>query len=86
MIDINTKAGRTAEKWEEARRNLSTRTPRTKTEQPDWKPKDNFSVKKEFKPRKRFKNKKFVDRQLGGSVKPFASQIEGIPQAEMDRQ
>jgi hypothetical protein len=85
MMDIITNAGRTAEKWEEARKNLSTRTPKVKSEKPDWSPKDNFRVQKNFKPRKEFKNTKFVDRQSGDAVQTFSSQIEGIAQAEMDR-
>jgi hypothetical protein len=84
MIDIITKAGRPAAKWEEGRKNLSIRTLKVK-EKPDWKPKDNFRVKKDYKPRKEFKGKRFVDRKSGNSVKTFASQTEGIPQAEMDR-
>jgi hypothetical protein len=33
MIDTIMKAGRTAEKWDEAKRNLKTRTPKTKQDQ-----------------------------------------------------
>jgi hypothetical protein len=84
MIDIITKVGRTAEKWEEAKKNLSTRTPRAK-EKPDWKPKDNCRVKKDYKPRKEFKDKTFMDRKSGESLKTFASQTEEIQQSEMDR-
>jgi chromatin segregation and condensation protein Rec8/ScpA/Scc1 (kleisin family) len=84
MIDIITKGGRTAEKWEEARNNLSTRTPRAK-EKPEWKPKDTVRVKKDFKPRKEFKQRKFVDRKGGEFVTTFATQTEGIPQGELDR-
>jgi len=54
MIDIITKAGRTAEKWKEARKNLSTRTPKVQ-EKPEWKPKDKFQVQKDFKPQNEFK-------------------------------
>jgi len=82
MIDIITNAGRTAEKWEEARKNLSTRTPRVR-EKPEWKPKDKFRVQKDCKPRK--EGKKFVDRHIGGSVKTFATQTEGIQQDELNR-
>ena len=85
MIEIIVKAGRTAEKWEQAKKNLNTRAPRKRTEKPDWKPKDKSKIRKNFKPRRDFNNKKFVDRQSGGSVKTFSSQTEGIPQAEMDR-
>jgi hypothetical protein len=84
MIDIITKAGRTAEKWEEARKNLGVRTPRERDRKPE-KPKDKFRVKKDFKPQKEWKNKKFVDRNSGGTVKTFAMQTEGVPQAELDR-
>jgi hypothetical protein len=84
MIDIITKAGRTAEKWEEVKKNLNTRTPKSK-EKPNWKPREKFRVKKDFKPRKEFKDRKFVDRQSGGSVKTFAAQTNGVPQAELDR-
>jgi hypothetical protein len=84
LIDIITKTGRTAEKLEEAKKNLSTRTPRT-WDKPEWKPKDKFRVNKGFKPRKEFKQRKFVNRQGGDSGKTFATQTEGIPQGEMDR-
>lgn len=84
MIDIITKAGRTAKKWEEARKNLSTRTLRTE-KKTDSKPKEKFWIRKDFKPRKEFKERKFVDRQIGGSVKTFETQTEGIAQGELDR-
>ena len=88
MIQIITKAGRTAEKWEEARKNLGVRTPRTKEDrtrqdQPR-KPRDNIRVKKDYKPKKEFTNKKFVDRN-GGEVKTFPTQTQGVPQDELDR-
>jgi len=83
MIEIITEAGRTGEKWEAARKNLGVRTPKTKEDR-QRKPKDNFWVKKDYKPRKEFKDKKFVDRN-GGNVKTFATQTEGVPQDELDR-
>jgi len=84
MIDIITKTGRTAEKWEEARKNLSTRTPKTK-EKPEWKRKVKFSEQNDLKPRKEFKERTFVDRQGGCLVNPFAMQTEGIPQCQLGR-
>jgi len=84
MIDIITKAGRTAERWEEAKKNLSSRTPKTR-EKPEWKPNDKFRVKKNHTSRKEFKGRKFVDRQIGGSVKTFATQTDGISQDELNR-
>jgi len=83
MINIIRKAGRTAEKSEEARKNISTRTPRAK-EKAKCQPKDKFRVKMDFKPRSEFKESKFVNRQNGGSVKTFSTQTEGIPQGELD--
>jgi len=83
MIEIITKAGRTGEKWEEARKNLGLRTTKIKEDR-QKKPKDNFRVKKEYKPRKKFKDRKFVDKK-GGEIKTFATQTQGIPQDELDR-
>lgn len=84
MIDIVTKAGRTAEKWEEARKNLGTRTPKPRAE-PEWKPKDNIRVKKDFNLRKELKERKFVDRQVGGSMTTFDTQTGGVPLTVFDR-
>jgi len=64
MIDIIVKAGQTVEKWKEARKNFNTRTHRIE-EKSDWKPNDQFRMKKNIKPRKDFKERKFVDRQQG---------------------
>jgi len=89
MIEIISKAGRTAGKWEEAKRNLSVKTPggkgdrkprsRDKLErkQRKWeKPKDKFRVTKE---------RKFVNRNDNSEVKTFASQTEGISQDKLNR-
>jgi len=88
MIEIITKDGRTTEQWEEARRNLGIRTSKTREDRQNT-PKDNFRVKKDYKPWKEFKdenfqNKIFVDRN-GGDVETFATQMEGVPQHELDR-
>jgi hypothetical protein len=84
MINSITKAARTAEKWEEGIKNFCTRIPRTK-EKPEWKPKDKFQVKKDFKPQKEFIERKLVHRQNGGTVKTFATETQGISQDELNR-
>jgi len=84
MINTITKAGRTAEKWDEAKKNLKTKTPK-KTERRFEKPKDNFQVQKSYQRKDSFKNKKFVNRDDGSKVKTFATQIEGVPQEELNQ-
>ena len=83
MTEIITKAGRTAERWEEDRKNLAIRTPKTRKDRLR-KPKDNFRVKIEYKPRSEFKDKKIFNKK-GGEVKTFATQMQGILQDELDR-
>jgi len=83
MIDTITKAGRTAEKWDEVKKNLRTQTPKTK--EGGWeKSKDSFRVTKSSKDKGSFK-KKFVNREEKCAVKIFATQMEGIPQEELTR-
>jgi hypothetical protein len=50
IIDVITKAGRTAEKWEEAKQNLGTRIPRERTttaKEPFWKKEERYRVRKD---------------------------------------
>jgi len=84
MIDIVTKAGRTAEKWEEARKNLRSRTPKPR-EKPEWKPINKIRVKKDSNSRKELKERKFVDRKVGGSMTTCETETGGVRQAEFDR-
>lgn len=77
IVDIISKARRTAEKLEEATKNCGTKTPMTK-EQPEGRSRANFQVKKDCKEPSKFKEKMFVDWQGGGSVKTFATQSEGV--------
>jgi len=84
MIDTITTAGRTAEKWDEAKKNLKTKTPRT-IERRFEKPKDSYRVKKPSSQGDSFKKKKFVNRSDKSNVKTFATQIDGIPQEELNR-
>jgi len=87
MIEINSPTGRAAEKWEDAIKNLSTRTPRN-SEKTWEKPKDKFRVQRNFQQteRKRFKNKKFVNLQYKSQMKTVTMQVEGVPQGELTQQ
>jgi len=81
MIECISKAGRTTEKWEEANKHLSTRTPRT-SEKTLAQPMNNFRVQMNFKQkeRKQFKKNKFVNPEGKTRMKTFAMQIEGVHQ------
>jgi hypothetical protein len=82
MIDIITNAGKTAERWEEARDNLLIKSYETKDRSPKKDKKDKHRVSKKYdKPWKESKKGKF-DREGDSS---FKDKIEGIPGEELDR-
>jgi len=89
MIDIITNAGKTAERWEEARENLLIKSYDTKdrSHKKDKKDKNRVSKKydkpwKESKRNKFDKKGKFEERKEDSS---FKDKIEGIPNDELDR-
>jgi len=86
MIEIISKAGRTTEKWEEAKKNLSTRTPRT-SEKTWEKPQNIFRVQKNFKQKQRkpFEKNQFLNQERKTQIDTFTTQIERVPQKELTR-
>ena len=88
MIKIISKAERTTENWQEAKKNVSVRSPgyreekttrkweKQESKQRKWeKPKGKFQVNKE---------RKFVNTNNGSAVQMFASRTEGISQDELN--
>jgi len=74
-VEINSKAGRSAEKWEEAEKNVGTNILRTVYKSD--KPKDKFQVKKTFQKREgHFTERIFLNRRDNSNVKTFATQTE----------
>jgi len=88
MIDIITNAGKTAEKWEEAKENLLIKSYDSRKERKSKRSKDHKVSKKYEKPwkedkkRKNEKSKKDWKRKDTSS---FKERIEGIPDKELDR-
>ena len=87
MMDIITNAGKTAERWEEARDNLLIKSYDTKDRSYKKDKKDKNRVSKKYdqpwKETKKFeKKRKFKDRKEDSS---FKEKIEGIPGDELDR-
>jgi hypothetical protein len=90
MIDIITNAGKTAERWEEARDNLLIKSYETKDRSHKKDTKDKNRVSKKYdKPWKESKtknfNKKGKFRKEGKEDSSFKDKIEGIPGDELDR-
>jgi len=89
MIDIITNAGKTAERWEEARDNLLIKSYETKDRSHKKDKKDKHRVSKKYdKPWKESKTKKFGKRGNFKEIKEkysFKDKIEGIPDDELDR-
>jgi len=84
MIEIISKSGRTAEKWEEAKKNLSMRTPRHF--EITWEnPKHKFRVQMNFQQKEMipFKEKKFFNQGDKSQTKSFTRQTERVPQHEL---
>jgi len=90
MIDIITNAGKTAERWEEARENLLIKSYDTKDRsyKKDKKKNKNQVLKKYDKPWKESKKRKFEKRGKFKEKKEnssFKDKIEGISNDELDR-
>jgi hypothetical protein len=90
MIDIITNAGKTAERWEEARDNLLIKSYDTKDRSHKKDKKEKHRVSKKYdKPWKESKPKKFEKRGKFKKDKKeessFKEKIEGIPGDELDR-
>jgi hypothetical protein len=95
IISIITNAGRTAEKWDEARKNLGLKksindTRKEVSKKPRFERQDSFSKPKTFK--NRFQNRGITQNQSGNkfktrnkSNKTYAEQTEGIDKSELDR-
>jgi len=87
MIDIITNAGKTAERWEEARENLLIKSYETKDRSHKKERKDKNRVSKKYdkpwKESKKFDKKKFKKHKKEDSS--FKEKIEGIPGEELDR-
>jgi hypothetical protein len=90
IIGIITNAGRTAEKWDEAKKNLGLRRSVTETKkQPFGKPRfekkeTRFDKPKTFKRRFEGRKNQFKDSK-NKSKKTYAEQTEGINKSELDR-
>jgi hypothetical protein len=89
MIDIITNAGKTAERWEEARDNLLIKSYDSKDRS---KSKDKNRISKKYdKPWKERKDRKFKkknfrkEKREGKDDSSFKDKIEGIPGKELDR-
>jgi len=90
MIDIITNAGKTAERWEEARDNLLIKSYDTKDRSYKKDKKDKHRVSKKYeKPWKESKTRKFDKKGKFKKEKKedssFKDKIEGIPGDELDR-
>jgi len=89
MMEIISKARRTAEKWEAAKKNLSTRAPRIESTRSSKKDKcrvQKITTREGFQQQQNeFKPRRFVNRVANTAVKTFATQTEGIPQHELNR-
>jgi hypothetical protein len=95
IITIITNAGRTAEKWDEARKNLGlqksiTETRKEVSRKPRFERENRFRKPKTFK--KRFQNQGNTQKQFGNKFKPknksnktYPEQTEGIDKSELDR-
>jgi hypothetical protein len=93
IVTIITNAGRTAEKWDEARKNLGLRKSITDTRK-ETQRKPRFEKETRFDKPKKFKNK-FQNRGNGNKSgqgfkknkvnKTYAEQTEGIDKSELDR-
>jgi len=87
MIDIITRAGKTAERWEEARDNFLIKSYDTKDRSHKKEKKDKNRVSKKYeKPWKESKKRKFDKKErTGKGDSSFKEKIEGIPNDELDR-
>jgi len=87
IIDSITKAGRMAEKWDEAKKNLGLKRSfaETKKEKPRYKERFDkpTTLKKPFQRKEKFQEKNF--KMKNESRKMYAEQVEGIDKSELDR-
>jgi hypothetical protein len=91
IITIITNAGRTAEKWDEAKKNLGLRKTVTETRKessgrPRFEKKENrFDKPNNFKQKFQGRKDRFDKKSKNKSNKTYAEQTEGIDKSELDR-
>jgi hypothetical protein len=89
IVDVITKAGKTAEKWEAARKNLALRSLGSKRDHKEKsrfdKPQKDRSYQKDKHRRSKKDKKLFKDKSFKKSSSKGKSDLEGIDRSEIDR-